>query len=107
MTSPSWYHFRYGPKKAYINGVYQNDDEYFADVAAAYRTELKILYDAGLRNGQVDDPNLAYFCSEAMLEGWKQDKENFQTVDEQLDAYLKFYNACFEVSSAVLMLKGC
>ena len=66
-------------------------------MAKAYRTELKILYDGGLRNAQVDDPNLAYFCSEAMLEGWKDDPENFQTADEQLDAYIKFYNACFEV----------
>ncbi|EMC96227.1 hypothetical protein BAUCODRAFT_467393 [Baudoinia panamericana UAMH 10762] len=96
LTSPSWYHFRYGPKKAYVNNAYSNDDEYFADVAKAYQTELKILYDNGLRNGQVDDPNLAYFCSEAMLEGWKKDPENFQTADEQLDAYIKFYNACFE-----------
>ncbi|KAK5115140.1 hypothetical protein LTR62_001837 [Meristemomyces frigidus] len=96
LTSPSWYHFRYGPKKAYVAGAYTNDDEYFADVAKAYQTELKILYAAGLRNAQVDDPNLAYFCSEAMLEGWKNDKENFHSADEQLDAYIKFYNACFE-----------
>ncbi|KAF7190207.1 hypothetical protein HII31_08538 [Pseudocercospora fuligena] len=96
LTSPSWYHFRYGPKKAYTKGTYTNDDEYFADLARAYQTELKILYDAGLRNAQVDDPNLAYFCSEAMLKGWKEDKENFQTADEQLDAYIKFYNTCFE-----------
>jgi len=96
ITSPSWYHFRYGPKKAYLNNAYTNDDDYFADVAKAYQTELKILYDAGLRNAQVDDPNLAYFCSEAMLEGWKNDPENFQTADEQLDAYLKFYNMCLE-----------
>lgn len=74
--------------------MYENDDEYFADLAKAYQTELKILYDAGLRNAQIDDPNLAYFCSESMLEGWKKDPENFQTADEQLDAYIKFYNAC-------------
>ncbi|EME86091.1 uncharacterized protein MYCFIDRAFT_130153 [Pseudocercospora fijiensis CIRAD86] len=96
LTSPSWYHFRYGPKKAYTKGTYNNDDEYFADLARAYQTELKILYDAGLRNAQVDDPNLAYFCSEAMLKGWEEDPENFQTADEQLDAYIKFYNACFQ-----------
>ncbi|KAI7581479.1 hypothetical protein D0869_01523 [Hortaea werneckii] len=96
LTSPSWYHFRYGPKKAYLNGVYNNDDEYFADVAKAYQTELKILYDNGLRNAQVDDPNLAYFCSESMLEGWKNDTENFQTAEEQFDAYLRFYNECFK-----------
>lgn len=59
LASPSWYHFRYGPNKAYAKGVYENDDEYFADVAKAYQTELKILYEAGLRNAQVDDPNLA------------------------------------------------
>jgi len=98
-----------------VNGVYENDEAYFKDVAAAYQTELKILYDAGLRNGQVDDPNLACkfgltrirssnwltipdFCSEAMLEGWKSDKENFQTADEQLQAYIKFYNDCLKVS---------
>ncbi|GIZ46289.1 hypothetical protein CKM354_000941900 [Cercospora kikuchii] len=97
ITSPSWYHFRYGPNKAYLPGVYASDDEYFADLAKAYQVELKILYDAGLRNAQVDDPNLAYFCSEAMLEGWKNDKENFQTADEQLDAYIKFYNECLRV----------
>lgn len=96
LTSPSWYHFRYGPGKAYAPGVYASDEEYFADLAACYQTELKILYDAGLRNAQVDDPNLAYFCSEAMLAGWKDDKENFQTADEQFDAYVKFYNACFK-----------
>ena len=50
--------------KAYVKGVYANDDEYFADVAKAYQTELKILYDHGLRNGQVDDPNLACSCFE-------------------------------------------
>jgi len=77
--------------------VYSNDDEYFADVAKAYQAELKILYDAGLRNAQVDDPNLAYFCSEAMLEGWKKDDENFQTAEEQFDAYLRFYSDCFKV----------
>lgn len=58
ITSPSWYHFRYGPNKAYLPGVYASDDEYFADLAKAYQVELKILYDAGLRNAQVDDPNL-------------------------------------------------
>lgn len=96
LTSPSWYHFRYGPGKAYIKGVYANDDEYFDDVAKAYQTELKILYDAGLRNAQVDDPNLAYFCSDSMLQGWKEDPENFQTSDEQFAQYIRFYNKCFE-----------
>lgn len=31
-----------------------------------------------------------------MLEGWKADKGNTKTADEMFDAYVKFYNACFE-----------
>jgi len=31
-----------------------------------------------------------------MLEGWKADKGNDKTADEMFDAYVKFYNACFE-----------
>nr|POF11533.1 uncharacterized protein yxjh [Quercus suber] len=100
LTSPSWYHFRYGPNKAYLPGVYANDDEYFADLAQAYRTELQILYDAGLRNAQVDDPNLAYFCSPSLLEAWAADTSNFQTAPQQLAAYIAFYNACFDAVPA-------
>ncbi|KAJ3313708.1 hypothetical protein HDU93_004822 [Gonapodya sp. JEL0774] len=96
IASPSWYHFRYGPNKAYAPGVYANDEEYFDDIAKAYQVEFKILYDAGLRNAQIDDPNLAYFCSNAMLDGWKADKSNFQTAEEQFAAYIRFYNKCFE-----------
>lgn len=59
LAAPNWYHFRYKEGLAYPKEVYKNDEEYFADIAEAFRTELKILYDAGLRNAQVDDPNLA------------------------------------------------
>ncbi|KAI4151134.1 MAG: hypothetical protein LQ340_003678 [Diploschistes diacapsis] len=31
-----------------------------------------------------------------MLAGWKEDKENFQTAEQQFDAYVRFYNAYFE-----------
>lgn len=44
------------------------------------------------------------FCSEAMLEGWKQDEENFQSADEQFAAYIKFYNACFKVRTFIFPL---
>ena len=96
VISPSWYHFRYRAGRAYPKEVYANDEEYFADVAKAYQTELKLLHEAGIRNVQIDDPNLAYFCSEAMLSGWKADSGNTKTADEMFDAYVKFYNACFE-----------
>jgi len=59
LAAPNWYHLRYKTGRAYPKDVYANDAEYFADIAEAYRTELKILYENGLRNVQIDDPNLA------------------------------------------------
>jgi len=94
LAAPNWYHLRYKQGKAYPSDVYADDDEYFADVAKAYQDELAILYDHGLRNVQFDDPNLAYFCSEAMLEGWKKDELNAYSTDDLLDKYIKLYNEC-------------
>lgn len=91
LAAPNWYHLRYKTGKAYPKDVYATDAEYFADIAKAYRAELKILYDAGLRNVQIDDPNLAYFCSEKMLKGFK---DNGEDSDALLDAYIKLYNDC-------------
>jgi hypothetical protein len=59
LAAPNWYHLRYKTGRAYPKDVYSSDAEYFADIAAAYRAELKILYENGLRNVQIDDPNLA------------------------------------------------
>ena len=59
MPAPEWYHMRYKEGIAYSKDVYANDEEYFADIAKAYQTELQILYNNGLRNVQIDDPNIA------------------------------------------------
>jgi methionine synthase II (cobalamin-independent) len=59
LAAPNWYHLRYLEGKAYPTQVYSNDEEYFGDIAKAYQVELQILYDAGCRNVQYDDPNLA------------------------------------------------
>ena len=59
MPAPEWYHMRYKEGVAYSKDVYANDEEYFADIAKAYQTELQILYNNGLRNVQIDDPNIA------------------------------------------------
>lgn len=106
LPAPEWYHLRYKSGHAYSKDVYANDEEYFADIAAAYRTELEILYEHGVRNVTIDDPNLACtylhiagwmsltrsdFCSEKMLEGFAQAGES---ADELLDSYIKLYNNC-------------
>ena len=59
LPAPELYHLRYAQNKAYPADVYKNDEEFFADIAKAYQAELQILYDHGLRNVQIDDPNLA------------------------------------------------
>ena len=122
LPAPEWYHMRYREGEAYPKEVYSNDEEYFGDISKAYRQELKILYDAGLRNVQIDDPNFACksyacpfcchgtvvegfwykcdadtnpdFCSDPMLEGWKKDPLNKYSTDQLLQAYIKFYNDC-------------
>ncbi|KAI8630037.1 5-methyltetrahydropteroyltriglutamate-homocysteine methyltransferase [Xylariaceae sp. FL1651] len=91
LAAPEWYHLRYKKGMAYPQSVYANDVEYFHDIAKAYRTELQILYDNGCRNVTIDDPNLAYFCSEKMIAGFNADGEN---PDELFDSYVKLYNDC-------------
>jgi methionine synthase II (cobalamin-independent) len=59
MITPAWFHMRYKQGKAYTPEAYANDAEYFADVAKVYQAELDMLYKAGLRNVQFDDPGMA------------------------------------------------
>ena len=58
LAAPSWYHLRQNEGVAYPKDVYPTEEEYFADIAKAFQTELSILYQAGCRNVQFDDPNL-------------------------------------------------
>lgn len=112
LAAPNWYHLRYREGKAYPKDVYSSDEEYFGDIAKAYQAELKILYDAGCRNVQYDDPNLACksysqtiqetlltsvidFCSEKFLNGFKEDSANVYSADDMFEKYIKLYNDCF------------
>ncbi|GJD00266.1 methionine vitamin-b12 [Colletotrichum higginsianum] len=71
MSIPSitWQHMYLAKGTAFTPGTYASDQEYFLDLAAAFRAELKALYDAGLRSVQVDDPNLTFFIVEQFREG--------------------------------------
>ncbi|KAI0836521.1 UROD/MetE-like protein [Hypoxylon sp. FL0890] len=92
MIAPSWFHMRYKQGRAYTKEAYANDAEYFADVAKVYKAEIEMLYKAGLRNVQFDDPGMAYFCSQDFRKGWEEDKDNIGTWEDLLDAYIKLYN---------------
>ena len=65
IPSPTMVHFRGGRKSIDINS-YPDMDEFFQDLATAYRQEIDHLYKAGLRYLQLDDTNLAYLCDPNM-----------------------------------------
>ncbi|GAA5929561.1 uncharacterized protein JCM15063_004186 [Sporobolomyces koalae] len=90
LAAPEWYHLRHG-ENARNHEVYPNEQDFFDDLAKAYREELADLYDAGCRNVQFDDPLLAYFCSEAMLAGMKEEGVESEPI---LNSYIKLYNDC-------------
>ncbi|MDR0781657.1 MAG: 5-methyltetrahydropteroyltriglutamate--homocysteine S-methyltransferase [Pseudomonadales bacterium] len=65
MPSPTMLHFRGG--RAGIDAkAYPDLEEFFSDLAQAYRDEIETLYQAGCRNIQLDDTNLAYLCDPKM-----------------------------------------
>ena len=65
IPSPTMVHFRGGRKSIDIES-YPDMDQFFEDLAQAYREEINALYQAGLRYLQLDDTNLAYLCDPKM-----------------------------------------
>ncbi|MCS7266956.1 MAG: 5-methyltetrahydropteroyltriglutamate--homocysteine S-methyltransferase [Geminicoccaceae bacterium] len=61
IPSPSMLHFR-GGRQAISSVVYPDLEEFWSDLAAAYRAELADLAARGCRYLQLDDTNLAYLC---------------------------------------------
>jgi 5-methyltetrahydropteroyltriglutamate--homocysteine methyltransferase len=67
IPSPTMLHFR-GGRDAIDTTAYPDLDQFYEDVAAAYRAEIASLADAGCRYLQLDDTNLAYLCDETQRE---------------------------------------
>ena len=88
IPSPTMLHFR-GGRGAISRQAYPDLDEFWADVADAYRAELKSLGDAGCRYVQLDDTNLAYLCDPKMREGARQRGDD---PDELPRRYARFIN---------------
>ena len=68
IPSPTMLHFR-GGRGAVSREAYPDMDEFFADVASAYREEIRALGEAGCTYLQLDDTNLAYLCDPHLREG--------------------------------------
>jgi 5-methyltetrahydropteroyltriglutamate--homocysteine methyltransferase len=64
IPSPTMLHFRAG-RQGIPEDVYPTMDEFYADIAAAYRAEVESLAAAGCRYIQMDDTNLAYLCDDS------------------------------------------
>lgn len=92
MCAPEWFHLRHGPY-SYDTSVYQNDEEYFADIIRAYREEIADLYAAGCRNIQIDAPLLAFFCDQKMLQGMEERGIDHVAL---FDLYCRVYDACLK-----------
>jgi len=61
IPSPSVLHFR-GGRRAVSQWVYPGMDEFYRDLAMAYRGAVHAFADAGCRYLQLDEVNLAYLC---------------------------------------------
>ena len=66
IPSPTMLHFRGGSTA--VRTVYPDIEEFFADVAAAYRAEIASLAAAGCTYVQLDDTNMAYLCDSKQRE---------------------------------------
>ncbi len=89
IPSPTMLHFR-GGREAISREAYPDLEAFFADVAAAYRAELKALAAAGCTYVQLDDTNLAYLCDPKMREGARARGDD---PDELPRRYAKLINA--------------
>jgi 5-methyltetrahydropteroyltriglutamate--homocysteine methyltransferase len=63
IPSPTMLHFR-GGRKAIDEAIYPDIEEFFEDLARAYREEVAALGNLGCEFIQLDDTNLAYLCDE-------------------------------------------
>jgi 5-methyltetrahydropteroyltriglutamate--homocysteine methyltransferase len=89
IPSPTMLHFR-GGREAISRDAYPDMERFFADVAAAYRDEIRALAQAGCRYLQLDDTNLAYLCDEKMREGARKRGDD---PDELPRRYARLINA--------------
>ncbi len=92
MPSPTMTHFR-GGREAISREAYPELDDFFADLARLYRSEVAALADAGCRYIQFDDTNLAYLCDSKMREDARARGED---PDELPRTYAELINECIK-----------
>jgi 5-methyltetrahydropteroyltriglutamate--homocysteine methyltransferase len=95
IPSPSVLHFRSGYNA--IRPVYPDIDEFFDDLAVAYRKAIRAFYDAGCRYLQLDDTVWAYLCSE---EQRAEARKRGDDTDRLQERYSRTINRALEARPA-------
>ncbi|KDQ63464.1 hypothetical protein JAAARDRAFT_29482 [Jaapia argillacea MUCL 33604] len=99
ICPPTWFHQRHGSDLTYDLSIYKNDDEYFSDLAKAYREEIAHLYSLGCRNIQFDDATFCFLCDDRMIKGMKESSVDHTSL---LETYIKAMNWCVQGREADL-----
>ncbi|KAH8800931.1 hypothetical protein F5884DRAFT_545337 [Xylogone sp. PMI_703] len=102
LISPTWHHIMYKPGKAYYRLVYNTDEDYFADIISAYREEISILYEAGVRNIQIDAPEFSFFIDIDMRTAMITEGVD---PDKLLALYVGVLNQCLEERASDLYIR--
>jgi methionine synthase II (cobalamin-independent) len=92
IPAPSTFHFRQG-RALVSREVYPDLDEFFADVAAAWRKAIRAFYDAGCRYLQLDDTAWAMMCDPKERE---QSKRRGDDPDKLPAIYARVTNAALQ-----------
>ncbi len=92
IPSPSMLHFR-GGRAAISAEVYPDLEDFYADLAAAYRAEIADLAARGCRYLQLDDTNLAYLCDPSIREATRARGDD---PDQLPRTYCRLINAAIE-----------
>lgn len=75
IPAPTYMHMR-GGRKIVSDSAYADIDEFWSDITAAYRAEIKDLAAAGLTYLQLDDVSFATLCDEQIRAQVRRDGEN-------------------------------
>ena len=89
IPAPGMVHMR-GGRAAVSADIYPDIDEFWADLIAAYRAEVRALYDLGCRYLQFDDTSMAYLCDEDFR---ARVKARGDDADELIETYARATSA--------------
>jgi 5-methyltetrahydropteroyltriglutamate--homocysteine methyltransferase len=98
IPSPSMLHMR-GGRPAISRDAYPDMEEFWSDVAQAYREEIRDLAAAGCTYLQLDDVSFAYLCDEKIRAGYRARGDD---PEQAPYAYVKAINAALRDRSEAM-----